>query len=282
MEKTVVEIDLAGYSTIANALQDALGVETSRRLNQQIQDLVDRGLANVGASRAQTVAQTTGDGAILIFDDPRPAHDFAAALHAAARAHRQGKTDPLGLRVFRAGMATGELLMEARPAGGFEFGGMAITRAVRLEAKARPGGMLIDAASFSGLDGARQRLYDAPETVAGKRDEQFPAHRIQFDPDGPANAAKLDRTIGPAQPAPSAGDARAFRRAILAAFAQLKDFQYDALVFRLDVPFGQRPPALANLEQRKAAILHWAEQEAGGLELVWEELQALGSGDAKP
>ena len=78
--------------------------------------------------------QTTGDGAILVFDRPSQAHGFAAAVQQATRTHNATKPAGIGKRVFRIGVATGELVMERKATGGFDVAGMTIARAVRLVA----------------------------------------------------------------------------------------------------------------------------------------------------
>jgi class 3 adenylate cyclase len=186
--KTVVELDLVGYSTIAATLEAGLDVQTSPKLNQQIQGLVDAGLKAVGVNREAAVMQTTGDGAILVFDRPSQAHVFAEAVQQATRTHNATKPAGIGKRVFRIGIATGELVKEPKPGGGFDIGGMTIARAVRLEAKARPGEVLCDRATFDGLTAEQQKGYGGPETVAGKRDETFAAHRCTLNPDAVKDA----------------------------------------------------------------------------------------------
>ncbi len=186
MTKTVLELDLVGYSTIAQTLEQGLDVGTAPNLNAQIQSFIDAGLAAVRAERPKTVMQTTGDGAILVFDRPADAHDFAAAVNEATRAHNHTKSDPIGKRVFRIGVATGDLVMTPKSAGGYEIGGMAIARAVRLEAKAKPGEVLVDATTHAALSPEQKNRYGARESVAGKRDEVFDAYRCVLDPAGPA------------------------------------------------------------------------------------------------
>jgi class 3 adenylate cyclase len=189
MTKTVLELDLVGYSTIADMLEQGLGVETSPQLNRQIQSFVDQGLQSVKLTRDATVMQTTGDGAILVFDKPSLAHVFANAVHQATRTHNATKDADIGKRIFRIGIATGDLVMEPKANGGFDIGGMTIARAVRLEAKARPGEVLCDPETFAGLTAKQQKLYSARETVTGKRDETFPAHRCVMNPNGVKDAA---------------------------------------------------------------------------------------------
>jgi class 3 adenylate cyclase len=189
MIRTVLELDLVGYSTIAATLEAGLDVQTSPKLNQQIQGFVDAGLKAVGVSREAAVMQTTGDGAILVFDRPSQAHVFADAVQQATRTHNATKPAGIGKRVFRVGVATGELVMERKATGGFDIAGMTIARAVRLEAKARPGEVLCDRATFDDLTAEQQKGYAGPETVAGKRDETFEAHRCVLNPDGVKDAA---------------------------------------------------------------------------------------------
>ena len=120
-KKTVVIIDLVGYSTICDHLEQAVSEHTVAELNRQIQGFVDIGLAAVGLPRVQTVMYTTGDGAIVVFDSAATAHDFSAAVHQAAAQHNANRTRRLAKRVFRIGVATGDIVMEPKPGGGFEI-----------------------------------------------------------------------------------------------------------------------------------------------------------------
>ena len=189
MKKTVVEFDLVGYSTICDNLEQALDVGTVAQLNQQIQDFIDVGLTEIGQTRDKTVATTTGDGAILVIDSPELAHRFASAVHEATRAHNAPRSQPLAKRIFRSGMATGDIVMKREPGGGFDMAGTTIARAVRLEAKAQPGGLLVDEETFEGLTAEQKGLYASKTRVAGKRDEVFDAYACQLNPEGPKDAA---------------------------------------------------------------------------------------------
>jgi class 3 adenylate cyclase len=168
MKKTVVELDLVGYSTICDTLEQGLDVKSSAELNQQIQSFVDAGLNAVNAIREQHVMQTTGDGAIVVFDTADDAHRFAQAVNDATREHNQHRTQPLAKRIFRSGAATGEIDMQPKRGGGFDIAGMTIARAVRLEAKAQPGGFLVDEATFQSLAEDQRKRYASKERIAGK------------------------------------------------------------------------------------------------------------------
>src|SRR5262245_651116 len=118
MIKTILDLDLVGYSSIARVYEQGSSAESVADLNAQIQGFVDRGLAAVRLPREKTVMATTGDGAILAFDQPSQAHSFAEALHAAAREHNAPRTELSAKRWFRVGAATGELVMRPREGGG--------------------------------------------------------------------------------------------------------------------------------------------------------------------
>ena len=197
--KTVVELDLVGYSTICDNLEQSLDVVTVAQLNAQIQGFVDVGLEAVDLKRDETVMQTTGDGAILFLDTAEQAHRFMEAAHAVAEAHNAGRTQALAKRVFRMGAAKGEVVMEPKRGGGYEVAGTTIARTVRLESKAQPGGVLIDEPTFAVLPAKLQRLYGDKQTIPGKRDEQFTAHPWLANAQGPADAeffAKLGQDHG--------------------------------------------------------------------------------------
>jgi class 3 adenylate cyclase len=288
MTKTVLELDLVGYSSIAATLEEGLDVETSPKLNKQIQDFVDVGLNAVGVTREATVMQTTGDGAILVFGQPAQAHAFAEAVQQQTRAHNAGKPPGIGKRVFRVGIATGELVMEPKKTGGFDIAGMTIARAVRMEAKARPGEVLCDTETFAGLTAEQQRRYSGVEVVAGKRDEKFEARRCVLNPDGVKDAEFFTGPApggapgaAPPKPSPTTQPPQVNRKEVLALFKLVKPHQFDELIFLLNVPIGRRPSETIDLEQRKNALLKWADETASGVENLLIELRDLvAPGDA--
>jgi TolB-like protein/class 3 adenylate cyclase/Tfp pilus assembly protein PilF len=186
VKSTAVLVDLVGYSDMSRLLEDSLGVQATLSLNQQVQRLIGDALSESGGTAADNVVMTTGDGALLTFAGPDQALDFATALHRCAARHNAGVTEPRARRIFRVGISTGEIAVDPNtgsPAG------MAISRAARLEAKADPGGVLIDSESWNAASGERKAAYHGPEDISGKRDEHFEAYRAQIDPDGKAHAA---------------------------------------------------------------------------------------------
>ena len=181
MIRTVLELDLAGYTDIAVALEEALDIHAVRAFEDQIQALVDEGLAVVGLERDRVVLGTAGDNAILIFESADQMHRFAATVQQAARRHNAAKTTPLARRWFRMGAATGEieLIPERR-----RIVGTTIARAVRLEAASEKGSMLIDAATYEALPEWLRKEYGPPQTVKGKRDERYTAYKVRFIEEG--------------------------------------------------------------------------------------------------
>lgn len=246
--KTVVELDLVGYSDISRALEENAGVEVVIRLNEQIQQFVDIGLNRVGVEREQVVLATTGDGAILAFNVPDNAHRFAAAVHEATQTHNSGRSTASSKRWFRIGVATGDLHEQPRKTGGKEIAGTVVANAVRLEAAGRPGQIVVDKNTFDLLSSELQSLYGPEEIVAGKRDELFNVRRctvIAFSEDQHATVHTLLDLFDRLNP---------------------RD-QLDRLMLLAGLPAEQRPPRELTIFRRQDQIVDWAQgQGAAGIE----------------
>lgn len=200
--RSIIVIDLVGYSSIAEHLEQSADVAAVARLNQQIQDFVDAGLIAARVKREQAVIKTTGDGAILALPDAEIAHRFSATVHEATRTHNAARSIALAKRLFRIGIATGEIA-EATPYGTKDIAGTTISRAARLEPKAQPGGVLIDADTYATLPPDLKTLYRGPQTIAGKRDETFDAYAWQANAQGAEDAEHFVRS-GSGKTAPAA------------------------------------------------------------------------------
>lgn len=181
MKKTMVELDLKGYSDIARELEEHLSAEVVMQFNDQIQAFVDAGLKAIETRREESVMATTGDGAIVVFDAPATGHRFAEMVHEACRVHNHGKSVPAARRWFRIGIATGDLVLETIGVT-CKMAGSVIARAVRLEAAANIGEILADTDTYLALPREIQARYGAEERIAGKRDEVFPARRCVIVP----------------------------------------------------------------------------------------------------
>jgi hypothetical protein len=178
--------------------------------------------------------------------------------------------------VFRIGAASGEIVMQPKPGGGYDIAGTTIARAVRLEAKAQPGGLLVDRRTFEALGPEGQQLYGQELMVAGKRDEVFAAHAWLPYADGPKDAAFFTKQSKEAAPEPSLRGYFGIdkRREVLAHFKRLKSHEYFDLIFLLEIPIGQRPAETLNLDQQKTQVLRWAD-EYGKLDLLLDVLSEL-------
>jgi class 3 adenylate cyclase len=69
-------------------------------------------------------------------------------------------------------VATGDLNQQLSSSGGQKIAGFVIVKAVRLEAAARAGQIVIDAATFDSLPAEFQGLYGLGEKAAGKEGEE--------------------------------------------------------------------------------------------------------------
>jgi class 3 adenylate cyclase len=179
MIRTVLELDLAGYTHIAIALEEALDVHAVRTFEDQIQTFVDQGLATVGLERDAVVLGTAGDNAILIFESAAQMHQFASCLQQACLRYNLGKTTPLARRWFRMGAATGTIEFDPELR---RIVGTTIARAVRLEAASRKGAINIDRATFEALPQEIKAEYGRPRIVKGKRRERIMAYQACFVP----------------------------------------------------------------------------------------------------
>jgi class 3 adenylate cyclase len=274
--KTVVELDLIGYSTIAAELEEGFGVGAIPELNAKIQGFIDLGLSAVRAKRRTNVVQTAGDNALLVFSRPLDAHTFAQAVHEATRKYNSALVEPLDKRVFRIGAGSGDVVMQNLPGGGVDIVGITIARAVRLEAKAKPGGLLIDRATFLGLPRELKTKYGPPEEIPGKRDEIFEAYRCSMYPEAPREIAPLaDRAA-----AKRKGDAP-LDSPVPELLATLPSIDLKRLIYLLNLPVTERPSATSSDEEHQRVILAWAGQEQGRLEALKDEIiDLMSSGTA--
>jgi tetratricopeptide (TPR) repeat protein len=179
MGKTVVNLDLVGYSDTARLLDEQAGPRAVDLLNQQIEGFVDLAIGRAKLPAEPHHREGKGDSALLVFDRPVDAHKFAVAFFGVVGQHNARLREPGAKRLFRMGAATGEIavrqLMQRQVAG------TAIIDAVRLEAAGQPGMLLVDKATFGALPRRVRELYADAGAVAGKREESIAAHRCVID-----------------------------------------------------------------------------------------------------
>lgn len=238
--KTLVELDLVGYSDVCRALEENLGAHVVAQFNSQIQEFVNAGLEAVHASRGQVVLATTGDGAILAFDRAVDSHHFAVAVHHATQTHNATRSTASSQRWFRVGAASGELFQQDGTQGK-EIAGTVIANAVRLEAAAKPGQIVMDATTFALLPADIQELYGEEEIVAGKRGERFVARRCSII---------AYKNLEESPPTP---------QGILDLFDRLNPRdQLERVMLLIGMPHQLRPANVLELFRRQEKILDWA------------------------
>jgi class 3 adenylate cyclase len=182
LRKTVAVVDMVGYSSIARMLEQNISAASVSELNKQIQNFMTRALEQLPPAQAYTVVARTGDGIILLFDSVDAAHSFAASVHRFAKEHNDQRTESTAQRWFRVGIATGEVSATARTGTSDEYAGTTIANAVRLEAAAEAGEVMMDDVSFAELAPELRTLYGPEEIVKGKRDESFRVRRYIVTP----------------------------------------------------------------------------------------------------
>jgi len=256
IQKTVVSVDLVGYTRIAGLLQDNIDPSAVAELNSQIQEFIDEALKAAGTSRDQAVMTTTGDGAILLFDSAVAADVFSEALHRASEDWNRKRIEG-AKRWFRAGAATGQVTRRSGEDGRYDYAGMTIVIAVRLEAASRPGEFLMDVPTYDSLPGKMRTRYDPEETVAGKRDERFLARRRKIVGAAPSI------TTTPPQPPPSRPGADSRREAVRLVNT-IEESEVEKLIVLIAMPAENQPSKSQTLEQRRTAVLNWAATSARG------------------
>lgn len=189
MQISVLVIDLVGYSERLAALEEQVS-NAGETLNRQIEEFVGAAVSAARLELADTVLKFTGDGAILEAPDTERAHRVALALQSvSAEFNRERKTE-LGKRVFRVGIASGEVAEFTNNLGNLALGGSTIGRAARMEAGCTPGSVMIDEASFRALPTNLQVLYQSPETVIDKNKAEYTAYRLRLD-----NRTRLQKAL---------------------------------------------------------------------------------------
>ena len=174
--KTVLELDLVGYSDKARELEEHLGVELVMRFNDQIKEFISNGLKSAGVAEQDAIVQSTGDGAIVVLDTPEQAHRLAEAVNTAVTKHNLTRTVESARRWFRIAAATGEIEIRGK-----DLGGTTIANSVRLESAGEAGHFLVDLPTWNALPAQMQSKYLPVEEIRGKRDELIPARRCVFD-----------------------------------------------------------------------------------------------------
>jgi hypothetical protein len=211
VDKVVAVVDLSRYSDICKQLEQQLDVTAVGALNDQIKELIGLGLAGASIKPGTTPYKGTGDGAIIALSTAAEVSLFAEKLHKVAEEHNLGRDVELAQRHFRVGIWPGKLQLRPEPHGKgylttFDFAGTAIANAVRLEGACKTGEVLIGYEAWADLPPEIRKWYGPEETIKGKRQEKFRAHRRRVVAPSPWDAvsASLSGAGKPTAAAPSA------------------------------------------------------------------------------
>jgi class 3 adenylate cyclase len=272
--KTVVSVDLVGYNIIAESAEEGLGVDVVKTLNEQIQQFINSGLEALKLPRHDHFITDTGDGGILIFDSSDDAFLFATHIIKQTEEHNRTRRRGISKRIFRIGAASGEIVIEPKVTGGFDIAGITIARAVRLEAKTPPGGLLVDRQAFEILESDNQKEFSSSLTVPGKRDEEFSAYLRSPYPNAENDAAFFSQGEAKQNPIYAASKAKIDRIQLLRDIHRLHPNTYAPMIFLLEIPIAQRPSNLLSLEEKRDQVVTWAETNEKLPEL-WQVIQEL-------
>ena len=177
MEKTVLEVDLVRYTQTAVNVQENIGLPGLKMFEDQVRGIINSGLNRVGLNRDEVVLGEAGDNALMILDNVEVAHVLAQTIYQATVEYNQAKSIESAKRYFRMGAATGDLLIYKSER---RIIGTVIARAVRLEAAAEKGQLVIDSRTFHKLSPELKEYYSVEQVIKSKNGEQYQAHRCNF------------------------------------------------------------------------------------------------------
>jgi len=190
VKRTIVELDLVGYSDIARHLEEHLGANAVMQLNKQVQSFVNEGLHAVKIPRGDAVNSKAGDNAIVVFENASEAHRFAEAFHRITDLYNSSKTEISAKRHFRLGISTGNIAIE-----GDEIAGTAIIDSCRLEAGGDKGHILICADTYRELPEEYRNSYAGPERLKDKRGKEHQVYRYVVVEKEPASLSARSQDV---------------------------------------------------------------------------------------
>lgn len=179
-EKSIVAVDVVSYSRLASTVENVAGTEALLSLNDRIQGILNESLKATNRSPEDSLITTTGDGAILAFDEVQDAVRFAEALQ--NRALEQNRSLGEGVKLqFRIGISCGRVAIAAR-LDSTNIAGVAIVEAVRLSSACKPGGILASEAVWRRLPKDTQRRYGSHDVIPGKLHERISVRSYRLNP----------------------------------------------------------------------------------------------------
>ena len=181
VQKVIVVADLWHYRDIAKDLDKQVGGRGVALVNGQIQSFIDSALQTAGINPGTVPGKFTGDGKILAFETAESACRFAEALHHTADFHNITRPVLLHRRHFRIGICAGEIVLEQQMNGGevtgYEFSGLAIADASRLEGACQTGEILICPMTCERLPPPMRLAFGKRQRVAIKGDDVVEVYR---------------------------------------------------------------------------------------------------------
>lgn len=207
MRRSIVMIDLVGFSDIVRSFEEALGTAATALVQEKLNGIIDHAIETVNRDRSEVMLNDTGDGAALVFSSAVEAYQCAEHCHRRSLELNAAMSGSIVQWCFRIGVATGEIQGEKESP---KATGLTISRSKRLESSAIPGEVVIDQATYDSLPRPLQAVFGAEEEIAGKRDETFIVRRYQVcdncrdNQDGlpPENLKTEERRQTPRSPAP--------------------------------------------------------------------------------
>jgi class 3 adenylate cyclase len=184
---TVVSVDLSEYGRLSAMLEEVADVQTLLQFNQTLQAFFRDKVISVGADPNQIPAINTGDGALMFFSRPTQAVQFALAVQRDAIDSNLRVKDHRNKKRYRIGLCTGEVcLQETRAANNsllsFSAAGVAIARAVRLQAKCELDQLLLCEDTYVQLTQMHRRRCRDVEQVEGKSHETWKISARRYIP----------------------------------------------------------------------------------------------------
>jgi class 3 adenylate cyclase len=185
---TIVSIDLARYGHHSKIISDMQSTNGVFELNEQIQQMITGAIhKTLVPAQVGFLIQDTGDGALVVLDGESAGKngelcslilDFAEAFFRSVRSANQNRNEETKLH-FRMGASTGLIELAERKVTeqtvvGFKMAGLAIAKAVRLQAAARTGELLVCETTLKSLPDEHPYELNQREEVMGKTHEVFP------------------------------------------------------------------------------------------------------------
>lgn len=176
-ERSVVSVDLCEYGRLAAVIEEIATVQQLQLFDKQIRDMLQKCVSASGIPPDQVVSKDGGDGATFLLNSTESAVTFSENVMSAVRAKNERTATDAHRWFFRIGISTGSTCrVETHAPDGtiiaVRASGLAIARAIRLQAAAEPNGILIGAGTWSRLAPELQQRFGSEEEIRAKPHER--------------------------------------------------------------------------------------------------------------